>query len=131
LAERGRAEVLFRTGIPVDAVLERVRQTAQRLAEVTVPYRSDPIGFAMPRGKTSDLGIVSFACDLPLLDSWGAPILVGPGSIEHAHSAEERVELSEVEDAVPLYRKLVSGLLASGDGVLEAYGRAKSRVPSA
>ena len=131
VAERGRAEVLFRTGIPVAAVLERVRQAARGLAEVTVPYRSDPIAFATPRAKVSDRGIVSFACDLPLLDSWGVPILVGPGSIEHAHSAEERVELSEVEDAVPLYRKLVSGLLASGDGILEAYGRAKSRVPSA
>jgi acetylornithine deacetylase len=131
VAERGRAEVLFRTGIPVAAVLERVRQAARGLAEVTVPYRSDPIAFATPRGETPDGGIVSFACDLPLLDSWGVPILIGPGSIEHAHSAQERVELAQVEDAVPLYQKLVSGLLASGDGVLEAYGRGKSRVPSA
>lgn len=126
VAERGRAEVLFRTGIPVDAVLERVRQAAQKLAEVTVPYRSDPIAFATPRWETSNRGIVSFACDLPLLDRWGVPMLVGPGSIEHAHGAQERVELAQVEEAVPLYTNLVRGLLASGDAFLEANGKGRS-----
>jgi len=118
VAERGRAEVLFRTGVPVDTVLTAVKDAASRAgAEVSVPYRSEPTAFRVPRGKPPE--IVAFACDLPLLDGWGEPILVGPGSIEHAHAADERVELPDVEAAVRIYRELVEALVARGEEALE------------
>ena len=119
VAERGRAEVLFRTGIAVDHVLGEVRRAASGRAEVSVPYRSEPVSFRIPRGRAGDAPVVSFACDLPLLDRWGEPILVGPGSIAYAHAADERVALSEVEAAAGLYAELARGLLAHGEGLLE------------
>lgn len=118
VAEKGRAEVLFRTGLPVAGVLEAVRAAASASgASITVPYRSEPIVFRMPRGEKGE--IVAFACDLPLLDAWGEPILVGPGSIEQAHAADERVDLAEVEDAARIYRELVQALIARGEEALE------------
>ena len=123
VAERGRAEVLFRTGIAVDRVLAEVRRAASGRAEVSVPYRSEPVSFRIPRGRSEDARVVSFACDLPLLDRWGEPILVGPGSIAHAHAADERVALSEVERAAGLYAELARGLLADGERFLEPKAR--------
>jgi acetylornithine deacetylase/succinyl-diaminopimelate desuccinylase-like protein len=125
VAERGRAEVLFRTGGGVDRALEAVRRAAAEAgAQVTVPYRSEPTAFRVPRGEKGE--IVAFACDLPLLDNWGEPILVGPGSIEQAHAADERVDLAEVEQAARIYRGLVEALLARGEDALEP---ARAREP--
>ena len=86
------------------------RGGARTRARVSVPYRSEPTGFRVPRGEPGE--IVSFACDLPLLDRWGEPILVGPGSIEHAHAADERVDLADVEAAARIYRDLIRRLSA-------------------
>jgi acetylornithine deacetylase len=118
IADSARAELLFRSGEPVEALLSRIHPAASGRVELEVPYRSDPILFRVPRGESS-AEIVSFACDLPLLPAWGEPILVGPGSILDAHAAEEKVELAQIEEAVVLYARLARGLLAEGDGYLE------------
>ncbi len=117
IAENARAEVLFRTGVPVDDVLARLLAAAQGRVRLDVPYRSDPILFRCPRGSKGE--VVAFACDLPLLPAWGEPILVGPGSIADAHAAGENVVLDEVEAAVSLYLDLARGLLEQGEEYLE------------
>jgi acetylornithine deacetylase/succinyl-diaminopimelate desuccinylase-like protein len=119
IADTARAEVLFRTGEPVETLLSRIRPAAERRVRLEVPYRSDPVLFRVPRGLDPPAEIVSFACDLPLLSAWGEPILVGPGSILDAHSAEEKVELGEIERAVPLYEEVARGLLERGEDYLE------------
>jgi acetylornithine deacetylase len=115
-AERARAEVLFRTGVPVEQLLSRIQPLVKPPVTLQVPYRSDPIRFRVPKGWQGE--IVSFACDLPLLPRWGQPILVGPGSILDAHSADEKVDLSQIEEAVSIYGDLVRGLLIDGDAYL-------------
>ncbi len=117
IADRARAEIVFRTGEPVERLLGEVRKLTHGRAEVSVAYRSDPVSFRSPRG--SPRKVVSFACDLPLLPAWGGPVLVGPGSIAEAHSKEEKVELSEIEHAVFLYIELARGLLSKGEQYLE------------
>ena len=118
VAERGRAEVLFRTGVPVGGVLERLRAAAAESgAELSVPYRSEPTAFRVPRGEVGQ--VVAFACDLPLLERWGEPILVGPGSIAHAHAGDEQVEIDDVLAAGKIYRDLVEALVARGEEALE------------
>jgi acetylornithine deacetylase len=117
LADRARAEILLRTGLPVEKLLERIRALAGPEIDLQVHYRSDPIRFRVPRGAGGD--VVSFACDLPLLTAWGEPLLVGPGSILDAHAVDEKVSLEEIEKAVPLYADLVRGLLTKGEAYLE------------
>jgi acetylornithine deacetylase/succinyl-diaminopimelate desuccinylase-like protein len=118
IADSARAEILFRSGEPVEALLSRIRPAASGRVELEVPYRSDPILFRVPRGESST-EIVSFACDLPLLPAWGEPILVGPGSILDAHAAEEKVELAQIEEAVAVYSRIARGLLDEGGAYLE------------
>src|SRR5262249_27836852 len=117
IPEEAHAEILFRAGVPVEALLERIRSLAGRGVDLVVPYRSDPIRLRVPRGVRGQ--IVSFACDLPLLTSWGEPLLVGPGTILDAHAAEEKVDLAEVDQAVSLYADLARGLLSQGEEHLE------------
>lgn len=118
IADSARAEVVFRSGEPVETLLSRIRPAASGRVDLEIPYRSEPILFRVPRDESS-AEIVSFACDLPLLPAWGEPILVGPGSILDAHSAEEKVELSQVEEAVEVYSRLARGLLTEGDAHLQ------------
>lgn len=56
--------------------------------------------------------IVRFTTDIPHLTNWGAPLLIGPGSILLAHTSEERVEKRELEEAVGLYTGLARSLVA-------------------
>jgi len=119
IADSARAEVLFRTGEPVERLLSRIEPTAAGKVRLEVPYRSDPILFRVPRELPAPAEIVSFTCDLPLLPAWGEPILVGPGSILDAHAAREKVDLVQVEEAVDLYGRLARGLLEVGEAYLE------------
>jgi len=120
IADRARAEVLFRTGLPMEELLSRVRAGSEGV-QIEVPYRSEPILFRVPVNQPEG-EIVSFACDLPLLPAWGEPILVGPGSILEAHTAEEKVDLAQIEEAVRVYRTLAQGLLAEGESFLRPIG---------
>lgn len=116
-AEKARAEILLRTGEPVETLLDRIEEAALGTASVSVAYRSEPVLFRRPRGAHGE--IAAFACDLPLLPAWGESLLLGPGSIRDAHGAEEKVELAEIERAVLLYEEVARGLLAKGEKYLE------------
>ena len=53
----------------------------------------------------------SFTTDIPFLDRWGAPLLLGPGSVAVAHSDDEHVDIAELHEAVDLYERLATKLL--------------------
>ena len=54
-----------------------------------------------------------YTTDIPLLTRWGKPLLLGPGSIHEAHTAEEHLSVDELHEAVGLYERLAAELLAS------------------
>ena len=56
--------------------------------------------------------IAKFTTDIPKLDRWGQPLLLGPGSIHLAHTPHERVAKKELLDAVDLYVRIARQLLA-------------------
>jgi acetylornithine deacetylase len=56
---------------------------------------------------------VAYVSDVPILAAWGTPLMFGPGSISHAHTAEEHVSLEDLRGAVDAYEGIVRGLLAS------------------
>jgi acetylornithine deacetylase len=60
-----------------------------------------------------DTAAFSFTTDIPFLDRWGAPLLIGPGSVTVAHTAEEHVRIDELSRAVDLYEKIAKQLLAN------------------
>jgi acetylornithine deacetylase len=91
---------------PVRALLERA--VAGR-AEIEYLSEAAPISLLTLEGF--EQCAVRFMTDIPHLTNWGAPLLLGPGSILVAHTDEERVGKQELEDAVELYVQLVNKLL--------------------
>jgi acetylornithine deacetylase len=62
-----------------------------------------------------DTTVVAYTTDIPAFGgAWGEPFLLGPGSIHHAHTAEERVPKAELVEAVGLYQIIVGRLLEHG-----------------
>jgi acetylornithine deacetylase len=105
------AEVLFRTSRPADDVLRAIDRLTRwvRLEEV--------LRLPDVRLKTFDhLGIpvtmFRFTTDIPFLTNWGTPLLIGPGSFHVAHTAEEHVQIRELEEAVEKYVKVAGACLA-------------------
>lgn len=58
-----------------------------------------------------DTAVFSFTTDIPFLHKWGEPLLLGPGSVTEAHTADESVAISELCEAADLYERLASDLL--------------------
>jgi acetylornithine deacetylase len=102
---------------PVKELLE-----AAIAGRALLEYKSvhDPVRLTAVDGMEQT--IVRFTTDIPYLTNWGTPLLVGPGSILDAHTADERVAKSELLRAVELYTNLARTLLArveTGKGVIQ------------
>ena len=54
---------------------------------------------------------VAFGSDAPHLTNFGHKIICGPGSIRHAHRDNEQILVSELEEAVALYKRMYEQLL--------------------
>ena len=59
-----------------------------------------------------DSAVFSFTTDIPWLDRWGQPLLLGPGSVTLAHTDDEYCEISELLRATDLYTDLARQLIA-------------------
>lgn len=55
--------------------------------------------------------VLPYGTDIPHLTRFGRKLLLGPGSAETAHTADERVEKRQVVEAVGIYKKLARELL--------------------
>lgn len=106
------ATALFRTVTGPAGLIAQIEQVVAGRAAVEVVRAGGPTRLVRLEGFESD--VVAFTTDVPHLDRWGRPLLVGPGSILNAHSAEERVSKAELVRAVELYRQLVVHLKANG-----------------
>jgi acetylornithine deacetylase len=104
------AEVMFRTvgdAAAVRAVLTAALGGRVAIEDVLVV---PPVQLTTRPGF--DHTVFSFTTDIPFLDRWGSPLLIGPGSVALAHTADEYVEIAELDQAVDLYTRLAADLIA-------------------
>jgi len=105
------AELMFRTVGDHVALRRAIESHAGALVSVedvlvVPPVRLTPVpGF--------DATVFSFTTDIPFLDRWGAPVLVGPGSVTVAHTDDEYCEIAELHRAVDVYADVATRLLSS------------------
>jgi acetylornithine deacetylase len=105
------AEVFFRTvgdHAPLRALLQ---QTLAGRVEVTEILELPAVRMHTVPGF--DTAVFSYFSDIPFLDKWGTPLLLGPGSIHVAHTDHEHIAIDELNRAVDTYEKLAATLLAS------------------
>jgi len=104
------AELLFRTvgdGEPIRHALKVVESlvTVEPILDVPAVRLHVLPGF--------ETAVFPYTTDVPMLPSWGTPLLVGPGSIHVAHTDEEHIAVDELNAAVDLYESLLKRLLAA------------------
>ncbi len=102
------AQVLFRT---VDGSRE-LRQNVESVLGGRCEYEfvRDTPALRMERLDGFETSVVAFTTDLSNLTRWGRPVLLGPGSIEVAHTDHERIRKADLTRAVELYCRLVRQL---------------------
>ena len=91
-------------------IVAELQRIAGARAEVEVLSTSEPVRLHAVAGFAQT--VVRFTTDIPYLSNWGAPLLLGPGSILDAHTTHERIAKRELARAVDLYAQLVRTLLA-------------------
>ena len=105
------AELMFRTvgepGPIRQAIVERIGSLVDVEDVLVVP----PVRLMTVPGF--DATVFSFTTDIPWLERWGRPLLLGPGSVTVAHTADEYCEVGDLTRATELYEKLARHLIAS------------------
>ena len=102
------AEVMFRTVSAADEIRRAVNVLGSRVAIEDV-LEVPPVRLkTVPGFETS---VFPFTTDIPFLPAWGEPLLLGPGSIHLAHTADEYVEIQELLEAVDHYAALARALV--------------------
>jgi acetylornithine deacetylase len=108
IPDKARALLLFRLIGPSDELRDQIRATVGELARVEFTLE---IPFVRLRAfEDMPTMVAAFTTDIPALNSWGEPILVGPGSIHVAHTEAEYIEKAQLHEAVELYCSIAKRL---------------------
>ena len=110
VAAQANASIMIRTVAPRVEIEEKMRKIVGNRATMDVISASDPQILHVVEGFPTT--VVSFASDVPHLDKLGKRLMIGPGSIHDAHTADEKIGKSELLDGVDLYERLVRKLLS-------------------
>ena len=111
IADAAKAEILVRLVGDAAPIREAFVRAAGSWAELKEVLCISPIRFQTVDGLPTT--VVSFTTDVPMFGkSWGEPLLLGPGSIHVAHTADERIAKRELSEAVGMYADVVRRLQA-------------------
>jgi acetylornithine deacetylase len=109
ISPSAEAEVVFRTVSDVAEIRAAIRPIEDRVA---VEHIFDVPPVKMVTLPGFDHAVFPYTTDIPFLDRWGQPLLFGPGSIHAAHTADEFIEIQDLETAVDGYIRIARALLA-------------------
>ncbi|MGE3526543.1 MAG: M20/M25/M40 family metallo-hydrolase [Gemmatimonadales bacterium] len=103
------ATLVFRTVTPTRALKGAIQSAL--VPDVKARVTVEVPGFLSAAPEGWDTTVVSFASDLPFLSAWGTGYLMGPGSIEVAHTEKEYIAKAELRAGVAGYVRLALDLL--------------------
>ena len=106
------AEIMFRTTGepgPLRALMEARLGALVSVEDILIV---PPVTLMTVPGFDGD--VFPFTTDIPWLDRWGVPLLMGPGSAAVAHTANEHVDVAELHRAVDLFARLARTLMSQG-----------------
>lgn len=104
------ATIMIRTIEPRPATDEKMRALIGNRATMNVLGGSNPHMMHVVDGFETT--VVSFGSDVPYLGNLGKPLLIGPGSILDAHTANEKIRKQDIIEGIDLYERLVRKLLS-------------------
>jgi len=113
VADHAEAEIMFRTVGDPERTREAVSAWTAGRAEAREVFYTPALQLAKLDGLPTT--VVAFTTDIPSFEgTWGQPLLIGPGSIHVAHTSEERIPKKELSEAVDIYARMATQLLATG-----------------
>jgi acetylornithine deacetylase len=109
IADKAEAHILIRLVGPADETKKAIVATVGDRADVQFSLE---LPFVRMR-KVGNLPtmVAKFTTDIPSLTAWGEPFLLGPGSIQVAHTPAEKIAKKELLEAVDLYVELATSLV--------------------
>ena len=108
ISPSAEAELMFRTVGGHDELRTMIRERVGHLIETEDVLVVPPVHLGELSGF--DTAVFSFTTDIPWLHRWGMPLLLGPGSVTLAHTADEYCEIAELLRATELYQELANKL---------------------
>jgi len=114
VADHASAQILVRAVEGPSATRARIEATlGEHVTLHDGREQYGPVHFHVPDGEEAEPCL--FNTDAPHLARWGRPLLFGPGSIDLAHTPEERIEAAEIEAGAARHVRTVTELLAGLD----------------
>ena len=111
IPDYARAQLLYRLIGPAEQLRREILATAGDLAKVEFTLEIPFVRLRTFEGLPTM--VAAFTTDIPALSNWGQPLLVGPGSIQVAHTEGEYVEKKQLHEAVEQYCEVARKLRAS------------------
>jgi acetylornithine deacetylase len=112
VADHAEAEIMFRTVGDPSAIRQAVASAVAGRAQGCEVLHTPAIRLNKFGGLPTTA--VAFTTDIPAFNgAWGEPFLIGPGSIQAAHTAEERIAKKELSEAVEIYARMITQLLTA------------------
>ncbi|MGA2986108.1 MAG: M20/M25/M40 family metallo-hydrolase [Terriglobia bacterium] len=102
------AQILIRIVEDVEPLRRKITELIAGRCELEI-LRETPL-LTMEKLEGYETTVVAFTTDLPSLTHWGRPLLLGPGSINVAHTDCECVRKADLVAAADLYYRLVRDL---------------------
>ncbi|MGD0214068.1 MAG: M20/M25/M40 family metallo-hydrolase [Terriglobales bacterium] len=96
-----KADLFYRLVGPAETLRSEIIDAVGKLAEVRFTRETPFLRLRTLDGLPTM--IASFGTDIPSLENWGEPLLLGPGSIHVAHTDHEFVEKAHLLEAVEIY----------------------------
>ncbi len=110
IADKAEAQVLTRLVGDSAVVREAILDATAGLVDVEFTLEIPFVRMRAVDGLPTM--IAKFTTDIPWLSNWGEPLLLGPGSIQIAHTPREKIAKKELLEAVELYVRVARQLLA-------------------
>jgi acetylornithine deacetylase len=110
IPDYAHADLLYRLVGPSDDLRRQIVAAAGDAVQLTFPLELPFLRLRTVDGLPTM--IASFTTDIPKLTNWGEALLIGPGSIQVAHTDGEYIDKQQLAEAIDLYCKIAKQLLA-------------------
>jgi len=110
IPDYAHADLLYRLIGPSEALRQKIVATAGDAVKVTFPLEIPFLRLRTVDGLPTMTA--AFTTDVPFLANWGEPLLIGPGSIQVAHTEGEYIEKQQLAEAIDSYCAIAKQLLA-------------------
>jgi acetylornithine deacetylase len=110
IADHARAQLLYRLVGPSEALRRQITEAVAGIADADFVLEIPFVQLQTVPGL--ETMVASFTTDIPALTQWGAPVLLGPGSIHVAHTEREYISKKQLHEAVDLYCNVARHLLS-------------------